>query len=182
MKQISLLVFTLLLLCLGACGDDDDFNAFGGCVDTEYPAPEWYDADEGEVVYIETTNTPQVQINRFVASNNLDTVQTSSGLVYSIIEPGGVDRPGSASVVEIWVKGYLMDGSIFEESDVCRSGPLTINISNLIPALREGLLEIGKGGKMTLLARPSIAYGGSTPSNGNFVLVFELELLDFNEL
>ena len=173
MKQLAFFVF---MLSLGACGDDDD-TAFG-CIELDYQEPEYLE----DVNFIEITNTPTVQIERFVSANNLDTVHTPSGLVYSIIDAGEAEKPEAGAVVEVWYKEYLANGSIFAQSNVCSTGPLraTLNIRTL--AWQEGVRNVGRGGKIMLLARPSLAFGSSSPSSNSFIVVSEVELLDFENL
>jgi len=169
MKYLAWIVLSCSLLVVGACGDDDNF-----CVETEYDDPAWLE----NVSFVGTTNLPEVQIERYVAANTLDTNRTSSGLVYSILDEGSSEKPSLSSTVVAWYKGYLTDGTIFDQSVTCR-GPLNLPLEDLIPAWQEGIPKIGRGGKMVLLARPSIAYENGSPSNGSRVLVFEIELLDF---
>lgn len=133
-----------------------------------------------DVVYVDATNTPERQIERFVAANNIDTTRTASGLVYVIDTLGGDVRPTLDSTVTVYYKGYLVNGRVFDES---RDGyPSSFKLSKLIPAWREGIPYLGAGGKMWMLARPSIAYGNNPPAGSGItaesVLVFEIELVE----
>jgi len=172
MNNWTWVVFSFFLFAVGACGGDDNF-----CVDTDFDSPEWKE----DVVFTGTTNLPQVQIDRFVEANSLDTVQTPSGLVYSILSPGSSEKPESNSSVLTWYKGYLTDGQIFDQSNVCNRGPSRFSLDGVIQAWTEGIPKLGVGGKMILLARPNLAYGNRPPNapiTSSTVLVFEIELLE----
>lgn len=161
------------MLTLASCNSDDDV------VPTFiYEGPDW----EENVVFIDATNTPTVQINRFVAANNMDTVMTASGLVYAIQNPGETEKPTATSTVQTWYKGYLTDGRVFDQTF---TAPAEFSLDGaLIQGWKEGIPKIGKGGRMWLLVRPSLGYGNSPPASSpiitdNTVLVFEIELEDF---
>lgn len=172
MKQVVFLFVPLLLLFAGACGDDDSFGS--PCVETEFDEPEWREG----IVYVDVTNTPTVQIDRFVAANNLDTVQTSSGLVYSISNPGSSEMPVDTSIVSIWYRESVVNGQLTDVSNYCRTGPLRTLLGTRQLAWQEGISKIGIGGEMIILARPSLAYGTTAPSSGTNVLVYEIQLLE----
>jgi len=163
--RIWLLLIVAGLLGLAGC-DDDDTPLI------TYDPPVYLENVES----VSKTNTPEVQINRFVAANNMDTVMTSSGLVYQILEQGGAEKPTSDSEITAWFRGYTVDGVIFDQS---ATTPLISDLNRLFKAWREGVPKLGKGGKIWLLARPSLASENNAPSNGMQVLVFEIELIDF---
>ena len=148
----------------------------GSCqVEEDVPPPDplpW----RTNVVFIPATNTPEVQINRFVEANNMDTVQTASGLVYQILDPGGEVKPTLDSTITAYYKGYLVDGRVFDES--VNGRPLNLPLRELIAGFEEGVQKLGAGGRIWMLVRPSLAYGNGAPSNGTNVLVFEVELLE----
>ncbi len=177
--QMTIRALTLLLMVavsFAACDKDDG----PAVVTPDYPPPVFRD----DVNFVNATNLPAVQIDRFVEANGMDTVQTASGLVYQIDEPGGSDKPTVNSEVVVYYRGYLVNGSVFDQSP---SGfPLgtqrVITPNGLIQAWKEGIPKLGRGGKMWMLARPSLAYGSNPPRGiitAETVLVFEIELIDF---
>ena len=105
---------------------------------------------------------------------------TSTGLVYVIREPGSAEKPAIEDDITIFYKGFLTNGQIFDETG---TEPRTFPLSRLIAAWQEGIPLVGRGGEITLLAPPDLAYGDSPPSgsgiSANSVLVFEIELVDF---
>ena len=165
---ISLLLIGTL--AFASCNSDDDLAGI------TFEQPVWND----NVEFVSTTNTPTVQIDRFVAANNMDTVLTASGLVYVILDPGEAEKQSGSSEVVAWYKGYLTDGVIFDQST---TSPLFSQLSGLIPGWREGMPLLGRGGKMWMLVRPSLGYGNQpptgTPITSNSVMVFEIEMVDF---
>ena len=164
----SALAFATLLVSLGACQEP----VTGNQTFSLYDPPNFLE----NVVYTENTGTPTEQINRFVADNGLDTVMNNRGLVYSVLAEGDAStRPAADSVITAWFRGYTVDGVEFEAS---RARPLQAELNNLIEAWRQALPAIGQGGRILILARPSLAYGQAPPSNGGQVLVYEVELLE----
>ncbi len=121
------------------------------------------------------------QIEEYLKANSLSGEQTtSSGLVYLIENPGGDEKPGVKDQITIHYKGYLTDGTVFDQT---KGNPRTFGLYQLIAAWQEAIPMIGRGGKIKILAPPSTAYGnnppprtGITPSS---VLVFDIELVDF---
>lgn len=164
-----------------ACGDDDDNQL----PPPEYPLPEW-----NTFVPTPATGTPQEQIDRFVAANDIDTTVTASGLVYTIQDEGDGVMPSPTDTILAHYVGYLVDGTVFDASTARlplgadgRTGELVGRpIRGLIPAWEEGIPLLREGGRMWMLARPSVAYGNrGVPTRGidaSTVLVFEIELLE----
>ncbi|MFI0431164.1 FKBP-type peptidyl-prolyl cis-trans isomerase [Mariniflexile sp. HMF6888] len=58
------------------------------------------------------------QISDYIAENNLVGQRSDRGLYYIIEEPGTGDRPTSTSNVTVACKGYFLDGSVFDQSNV----------------------------------------------------------------
>ncbi len=170
--MIRALALMAFLVVLAACSKDDDPATPSTPV---VPPPEW----KTGITYVDATNAPQIQIDRFVAANDMDTVQTPSGLVYQIDEPGGAEKPTLSSRVTAHYRGYLLNGRIFDQTD--SRGPRAFPLSGVIPAWKEGLQKIGRGGRMWMVARPSLAYGSQASQQipANSVLVFEIQLVDF---
>ena len=178
---------TLLLFAgaaaLGACQEEDPFVQ-----PTRTPLDIW----EEDVQFIDATNVPQVQIDRFVEVNGItDTVVTETGLVYQLSDAGGSERPSPGDSVTVNYRGYLVTGFIFDETTVER-GASTFRIGNtpeqgrLVEAWEEGMQYMGRGGRMWMIARPSLGYGNNGLPRaripGSAVLVFEIELVDFVDM
>lgn len=169
-----ILLFLVGMLAFASCNSDDDVVMVA-----TYDQPVWQE----NVQFEGKTNTPSVQINRFVAANNIDTTMTASGLVYSILDPGGAEKPTLDSVIVAWYKGYTADGVVFDQTS---TQPFNRSLQGVIAGWQEGIPLLGRGGKMWMLVRPTLAYGNNlSPSlvnrgvTSNDVLIFEVELLDF---
>ena len=124
---------------------------------------------------------PGQQIEAYLEGNSITGEQTtSSGLVYIIEAPGGPEKPSINDRITIHYKGYLTDGTVFDQT---KGSPRTFGLNQLIAAWQEAIPMIGRGGKIKLLAPPSTAYGNNpppgTPISASSVLVVDMELVDF---
>lgn len=118
------------------------------------------------------------KIQDYLATNGLEAESTESGLHYIIEEPGtGEESPNLSSEITINYKGYLLDGTVFDERD-----NQTFRLNQLIKGWQEGIQLMKPGGKAMLLIPSELGYGaggvGSIPPNS--VLLFDIELLSFN--
>lgn len=107
--------------------------------------------------------------------------KTKSGLLYRIDKRGqGVNAKNTDTVV-VHYKGTLINGTVFDSSYESKE-PVTFPLDAVIDGWKEGLTHINKGGKLTLVIPPELAYGEQTVGTipGNSTLIFEVELLDIN--
>jgi len=121
-------------------------------------------------------------IQDYIAANGLSAQSTSSGLYYIIEKPGSVNHPDINAKVTVKYKGYLTDGSIFDQSTYTSGKPATYSLSSLIKGWQEGLPFIGVSGKIKLLIPSALGYGASSPSEAiptNSVLIFDIELVGY---
>ncbi len=113
-------------------------------------------------------------IQDYITANSLDADSTSSGLYYVIEKLGTGKRPGQYSDVKIKYKGYLSDGSVFDES----TAGIRLNLSSVISGWQEGVPFFKEGGEGILLIPSHLGYGnqatGSIPAHS--VLIFEIKL------
>lgn len=116
------------------------------------------------------------QISTYIAENNLSTIETGSGLHVAIENAGGAVKPNIFNTITIDYVGTYVDGEVFDSGN-----GFTSVLAGLIQGWQEGIPFFGQGGKGTLIIPPLLAYG-ENPTNvrANAVLVFEIELLDFN--
>lgn len=166
-------LLAVALTGLSACEDEDDRFV----VPDRSPLDIWLD----DVEFIDATNVPQVQIDRFVAANDIDTTVTETGLVYEMLAEGAGERPLPGASVTVNYRGYRVDGRIFQQSTV--QGPATFSLDGLIAAWSEGIPLMRRGGRMWMIVRPSLGYGSNGNPNagigGSTVIVFEIDLVDF---
>ena len=104
------------------------------------------------------------------------TLQTASGLGYSMLKVGTGGHPRSTDKVSVKYKGMLAaDGTTFDRSDRA-----DFSISDVIPGFSEGLKLVKAGGRIRLCIPPALGYGpggaGSIPPNAD--LVFDVDLLE----
>ncbi|MGZ5283048.1 MAG: FKBP-type peptidyl-prolyl cis-trans isomerase [Bacteroidia bacterium] len=121
-------------------------------------------------------------IEAYAKEKNLSVQKTESGLYYVIETPGTGENPKAGTEVTVHYKGYLLDGTVFDES-YKRGEPITfpLGVGQVIRGWDEGIALFKKGGKGKLLIPSPLAYGDreSGPIPANSILVFDIELLDF---
>ena len=119
------------------------------------------------------------QIEQYLLDNQLTAQSTDSGLHYIITKDGLGDHPNLQSEVKMRYRGYLLDGTVFDQ--VTGTDFIEFPLSGFIPGWQEGVQKFKKGGEGTLLIPSRLGYGnraqGSIPANS--VLLFDIELIDF---
>lgn len=120
------------------------------------------------------------KIVNYLKANNLKAEKDIYG-VYSIIErPGSGDSPTSASIIKVKYKGYLLDGTLFDESPGEETRQFSLS-SGVISGWQIAVPMLKPGGKGRFFIPSGLAYGrygnGSIP--GNTVLIFDIELISF---
>jgi len=103
-----------------------------------------------------------------------------SGVCYVIARAGEGIRPQPADTVTLHVKGYLPEGTLFEDT-YAKNTPLKITPENLIPGLKEVIQIMQKGSVWRIYIPSALAYGekgvpGIIPPFS--ALVFDIELLN----
>lgn len=118
-------------------------------------------------------------ILQYLADNNLTAVEDPSGLFYIIEVPGGEAKPVLANEVTVRYKGYLPDGTVFDQTS--GTNTITFPLRNVIVGWQLGIPKLGRGGSGVLLIPSRLGYGdrrtGSIPANS--VLIFEVDLVNF---
>ena len=118
-------------------------------------------------------------IKQYLSDKALTASSTASGLHYIITKEGTGGQPTLQNTVTVKYKGYLLDGSVFDETTGTETA--TFPLTNLIKGWQEGIPLLKKGGKGTFLLPSALGYGpsgsGSIPANAP--LVFEIELVNF---
>ncbi len=106
-------------------------------------------------------------------------VTLPSGLQYKILKAGGGKKPTDADTVECHYRGTLINGSVFDSSDL-GGQPATLEVKGLIPGWQEALKLMPVGSKWQLFIPPQLAYGeqGAGRIIGpNSTLIIEVELI-----
>ncbi|MCK6694428.1 MAG: FKBP-type peptidyl-prolyl cis-trans isomerase [Thermoanaerobaculia bacterium] len=118
-------------------------------------------------------------IVQYVADNNLNATEHSSGIFYVIETPGSGGSPTVNDRVTVRYKGYYLDGEVFDETDGAATAKF--RLSDLIEGWKIAIPLLQKGGKGTFIIPSALAYGPNPPFGvrANAVMVFEIELVDF---
>lgn len=115
-------------------------------------------------------------IEDYLEEKNLTAQKTDDGLYYIIENPGNEVKPKLNSDVKVIYKGYLTNGTVFDE----KTTAIEFNLSAVISGWTRGIPLFGEGGKGKLIIPPCLGYGdtanGSIPANS--ILVFDIELVD----
>ncbi|QJC34213.1 FKBP-type peptidyl-prolyl cis-trans isomerase [Enterobacteriaceae endosymbiont of Donacia cinerea] len=122
----------------------------------------------------------QKYIKKFLKRKNVK--KSKSGLVYKINKMGsGKKITNNNQIIVIKYTGKLIDGTEFDNTEPNK--PLFIILQQVIDGWKEGLKYIKKGGKITLVVPPKLAYGSEIISGipTNSTLIFEIELLDIKD-
>lgn len=119
----------------------------------------------------------EAEILAYIEANDLDAIETPSGLYYVIEEEGTGDQPTAISNVKVAYKGYFTNNQVFDESP--ETG-ITFNLQEVIRGWTEGIQVFKEGGKGKLLIPSRLAYGnrGTRFIPGGKVLVFDIHLID----
>ncbi|HBH07674.1 MAG TPA: peptidylprolyl isomerase [Flavobacteriales bacterium] len=126
---------------------------------------------------IDTGVSDVEKIQQYVAENGLNALATPSGLHVVVEDPGAGDSAYFDAIVKVNYKGYLLDGTVFDQS--APDQPIHGSLRAFIPGWQEGLPYFKEGGSGTLLIPSRLGYGnqqvGTIPPNS--VLIFDIELL-----
>lgn len=113
----------------------------------------------------------------YIAEKNIQgVITTNSGLSYKITKEGNGDNPTANSNVSVNYKGYLLDGSVFDESTT----PISFNLQQVIQGWREGIPKFREGGSGILFIPADYGYGSQSKPGipANSILIFEIDLLE----
>jgi FKBP-type peptidyl-prolyl cis-trans isomerase FklB len=102
---------------------------------------------------------------------------TESGLQYKVLKEGEGDSPKPTDVVEVFYKGTLIDGTVFDET---HDKPVSFPVNGVIPGWTEALQLMKVGSKYQLFIPSELAYGergAGGQIKPNSTLIFEVELL-----
>lgn len=122
------------------------------------------------------------RILQYAINHDLDVKSTPSGIFYVIEEEGKGPKPSrSANITAHYESKLLLTGRTFD-STYEKGEPLTFKLDDVIVGWQESIPLLSKGGKGTFIIPSRLAYGeeqvGPVPPHS--VLVFDIELLDFN--
>lgn len=119
-----------------------------------------------------------IEIGEYLDDKDWETDRQESGLYVYTEEAGSEEKPGSEDFLTLSYKGYLLDGTVFDENNAIT---FPFPLSGLIEGWQEGIPFFGRGGKGKLIIPPDLGYGSEDvgPIAANSVLVFDIEIIDF---
>lgn len=106
--------------------------------------------------------------------------KTESGVYYVITKQGSGAAVKTGQTLTMKYKGYLLNGTVFDDSDMHEPLSFQVGRGQLIPGFDSQALEMKVNEKRTIVIPPELAYGaagapGAIP--GNSFIAFDLELL-----
>lgn len=113
-------------------------------------------------------------ILEYLDENNLTAKRHSSGLFYNITVEGTGSRPQEYSTVEVKYKGYLLDGSVFDQ------GTGVFSLTSVIEGWQIGIPLMREGGSAVFYIPSHLGYGDNELDDipANSVLIFEVDLIN----
>lgn len=140
---------------------------FASCNDDENTSQKDYTAENKQ------------EILDYISDNDLDAIESATGIYYVINEAGTGEQPISSSNVTVAYKGYFTNGTVFDQSN---ANGISFNLNQVITGWTEGIQYFKEGGSGILLIPSSLGYGnsGNQTIPGGAVLVFDVNLISVN--
>lgn len=121
-------------------------------------------------------------IDRYLEEKNIIPMESESGLRYVVNKQSRGPKPKQGEIVVINYKGMLLDGTVFESSEIAGK-PYEFPVGNgvIIKGWDEGVSMMPEGSTYTFYLPSPLAYGDRNISNiikPNTILVYEVELVE----
>lgn len=120
------------------------------------------------------------KIDEYVSTSSLENVEeTESNIIYKITTTGKGDNAKDGDEVAISYKGYLLDGTVFDQSTTTTLD-YTVGRDGLIDGWNESVYLLNEGAKGTFIIPSPLGYGrsGFNTIPPNTVLIFDIELVE----
>ena len=107
-------------------------------------------------------------------------VKDEDGVYFLITKEGRGEQAKTGQTLKMKYKGSLLDGKVFDDSDMHEPLEFKANMGQLIKGFDSQAAKMKVGEQRTIIIPPQLAYGSRGAGNvipPNAVLVFELELL-----
>ncbi len=106
----------------------------------------------------------------------------SSGLQYEILKQGSGAHPALTDYVEVRYRGYLPDGTVFDDN--YQRSPAVFMVGRSLEGWQQALVRMREGSKWRIYLPPYLAFGdkkvrGVPP---NSVVIYEIELLNIKHI
>jgi peptidylprolyl isomerase len=116
----------------------------------------------------------------FLAENKkkdgVKTLDEAGKLQIQDLEKGSGEAVADGATVMIEYVGKFIDGNTFSASSP--NEPIRLNLGEVVPGFRQGLLGMQKGGRRVLFIHPDLGYGASSALGPNQLLIFEVTMVD----
>ncbi|MDR1748099.1 MAG: peptidylprolyl isomerase [Spirochaetaceae bacterium] len=106
--------------------------------------------------------------------------KTPDGIYYNITKQGSGAAVSKGQTLTMKYKGYLLNGRVFDDSDMHAPIEFTAGGGQLIPGFDKMAMAMKVGEKRTIVIPPELAYGSAGAAGvipGNAYIAFDLELL-----
>lgn len=106
--------------------------------------------------------------------------KAETGVYYTINKEGSGSKVQKGQTLSMKYKGYLLDGTVFDDSDMHAPLSFKVGEGQLIPGFDSQALEMKIGEKRTIVIPPEMAYGSSGAAGvipPNAFIAFDLELI-----
>ena len=131
------------------------------------------DIEELEVIDYNALN--EIEIQEYIATNDLNPEKSNSGLYYIISKEGDGAQADINSAVKVYYKLYDTDNNTIEESEV---DGVEFELTSVILGFKEGISYLKEGGEATLIIPSKLAYASNPFSPlQNEVLIFDVKLI-----
>jgi FKBP-type peptidyl-prolyl cis-trans isomerase FkpA len=125
-------------------------------------------------------------IQDYFATNGItdaEPADENSGVYFRITEPGNnEDYPTANSTIRTFYKGYLLDGTVFDEAVEGEDNYLESPLFNLVYGWRVAFPNFSKGAKGQIFIPSHAGYGGRPPAGSvipeHAVLIFDVHLVN----
>ena len=120
------------------------------------------------------------KMDEYISTTSLEDVEeTESGIIYKITTAGQGDNAKDGDEVAISYKGYLLDGTVFDESGTV-TFDYAVGTDGLIDGWDESVYLLNEGAKGTFIMPSPLGYGrsGFNTIPPNTVLIFDIELVE----
>jgi peptidylprolyl isomerase len=112
-----------------------------------------------------------------------DLVPDADGIYQKTLKAGSGDGPKVGQTVSVSYKGMLVNGQVFDQSDL-HGGPVDfqVGVGKIIPGWDKVVMQMKKGEKRMIVIPPELAYGSRGTPGGPIApdsfLAFEVELVN----
>ncbi|MDA8018622.1 MAG: FKBP-type peptidyl-prolyl cis-trans isomerase [Thermoanaerobaculia bacterium] len=131
-----------------------------------------------DVELVELIDVPEMPDD--VAAPPAEAEVTKSGLASVVLRPGdGGEHPKARSRVQVHYTGWTTDGEMFDTS-IKLQRPVWFKLTEVIRGWKEGIQLMTRGEVRRFWVPEKLAYKGAR-GKPEGMLVFEVELLDFND-